>query len=364
LLSRALAPRGRRMLAAQLQPKPNYGHHRSDRMAELLCPVHGVRDAQRRKGVKPHDFSRDNRAHIKALQKLNEQRRQAAEAAKTPKASPRFANVESRVAAALARPATADPALPPRKPPEPKPFACPKPDGPAGRVFTAWAPPPLLYEGMPEHEPGARKPPVPRRDELAAPPAAPTVDFVKRNAELSSLTPRKTVAAAAPGSPPGTGGKSRHHGRLPPYLLDRKLELAQQAEERAARARPRECPEGTHFLEELERVRVLGLVRDGQRKLHAELDKMPFVIDTHGLRAKHEALSLQLTQLEAAEKAFSRRKVVVQDEETMPDELPAPLPPSLEKQLTRRLKSVLDAAAAEPPPPAPPPPAPLVVEDM
>jgi hypothetical protein len=91
---------------------------------------------------------------------------------------------------------------------------------------------------------------------------------------------------------------------------------------------------------------------------------MPFVIDTHGLRAKHEALSLQLTQLEAAEKAFSRRKVVVQDEETMPDELPAPLPPSLEKQLTRRLKSVLDAAAAEPPPPAPPPPAPLVVEDM
>jgi hypothetical protein len=241
MISRALAPRGRRMLAAQLQPKPNYGHHRSDRMAELLSPVHGVRDAQRRKGVKPHDFSRDNRAHIKALQKLNEQRRQAAEAAKTPKASPRFANVESRVAAALARPATADPALPPRKPPEPKPFACPKPDGPAGRVFTAWAPPPLLYEGMPEPEPGARKPPVPRRAELAAPPAAPTVDFVKRNAELSSLTPRKTVAAAAPGSPPGTGGKSRHHGRLPPYLLDRKLELAQQAEERAARARPREC---------------------------------------------------------------------------------------------------------------------------
>ena len=52
---------------------------------------------------------------------------------------------------------------------------------------------------------------------------------------------------------------------------------------------------------------------------------MPFVVDTLGLKTKKEALSHQLAQLEAAEKAFSRRKVIVVDDEP----LPAPLPPPM-----------------------------------
>lgn len=243
---------------------PNYGHHRSDRMAELLNPVHGLRDAQRRRGITPHDFAKDNRARIKAMERVNRERREAAMAAavtSSVKASPRYSRVSSKVSATLSRPATADSTLPAQKPSEPRNFSCPKPSGPPGRVFTAWAPPPLLEEGAPEPPAGPRKPAVPRRTER--PPSAPaaTIDFVKRNAEASSLTPRKT-ATAAPSSPPGTGGKSRHHGRVPAYLLDRKLELAQAAEAREASRRPRECPEGTHFLEEAERVRVLGRRQD------------------------------------------------------------------------------------------------------
>lgn len=344
-------------------------------MAELINPVHGFRDAQRRKGIKPHDFTRDNRAHIKALQKLNKERREAAAAATTPRQSPRYAGIGSRVTAQLARPATADSAMrPPPKPSEPKPFACPKPSGPAGRIFTAWAPPPLLHEGAPELEPGPRKPPVPRRDERATAAPPPAVDFVKRNAELLSLTPKKTAAAAAVApSPPGTGGKSRYHGRLPPYLLDRKLELVRAAEDKEAAARPRECPEGTHILAEEERVRVLGMVRQGQQRVHAELDKMPFVVDTYGLKAKHEALSHQLAQLEAAEKAFDRRKVVVQDDDAEGaaplESAPPPLPTPLEHQLTDRLKAVLDEQLHQLPNAADastlaPPPDPLTVEDL
>lgn len=315
--------------------KPNYGHHRSDRMAALLSPVAGIRDAQARAGITPRDHAKDNRMRLKEMQLRNRERKDAAAAAAvaaSPRPPAKLAGVGSRVAAQLARPASAS-ALPPRTPPEPRNFACPKPSGPAGRIFTAWAPPPLLFEGTTEALPRREKrnPPVPTRAQARPLTAQSTVDFVRRNAELCSMSPRKTAAAS---SPPGTGEKSRYHGRLPPYLLDRKLELAKAAEAKAEAARPRDCPEGTHVLEEDERQRVLGLVRSGQQRLHAELNAMPFVVDSYGLRAKHEALSKQLQQLEAAEKAFSRDKVIVANEDPdapFPASRPPPVPmvPSL-----------------------------------
>ena len=48
--------------------------------------------------------------------------------------------------------------------------------------------------------------------------------------------------------------------------------------------------------------------------MNAQLDAFPFVVDTVGQRQRHEALTKQLAQLEAADKAFSRTKVVVADE--------------------------------------------------
>jgi hypothetical protein len=293
----------------------NYGHHRSDRIAEVLNPVHGIRDEQKRRGVKPHNHERDNKLRIKAMEKLRQERAEAAAAATAAaaaKRSPKFGSVGSRVAAQLARPATPSSNLPTRTPPELPNFHCPKPSGPAGRAFTAWAPPPLINEGAPELPRRAKlKPAVPLRE--PASPRAPPVDFVKRNAELSALTPRK-AKASSPSSPRTGEGKSRYHGRLPPYLLDRKLELAEKAAAVAAAAAPRECPEGTRILPDDERLRVLELVRKGQEKVHTQLDALPFVIDSYGLRSKHETLTKQLAQLAAAETAFSRKKVIVADD--------------------------------------------------
>ena len=51
----------------------NYGHHRSDRIAEILSPLCGIRDEQIKKGVKPHDHARDNVLRIRAMQKLANQ---------------------------------------------------------------------------------------------------------------------------------------------------------------------------------------------------------------------------------------------------------------------------------------------------
>ena len=56
----------------------NYGHHRSDRIAEILSPLCGIRDEQIKKGVKPHDHARDNVLRIRAMQKLMAERKAAA----------------------------------------------------------------------------------------------------------------------------------------------------------------------------------------------------------------------------------------------------------------------------------------------
>ena len=279
----------------------------------MLSPACGIRDEQKKRGITPTNHARDNVMRIRAMEKLMRERKEAAvQAAVAAKAKPKtYQAVTPRVFSE--RPSSAPP--PPKPPMEPRNFACPKPSGPAGRIFTAWEPPPLMREGAPAvYGTGARreklKPTVPRRE--PPPPKPAPVDFVKRNADLSCLTPRK--APGSPASPPGTSEKSKYHGRVPPYLLDRKMELASKAAAKEAAAAPRDCPEGTHILPEEERQRVLAVVREGQAKCHAELDKMPFVVDTFGLKEKQNSLSKQLAQLDAAEQAFSRSKVVVQDD--------------------------------------------------
>lgn len=279
-----------------------------------MNPAQGIRDRQLRAGVKPHDHTRDNKRHIKALMQIQQERRAALEAkevAAAIKPSPRFANTSSRVAAQLARPASAPPR--PKHSTAAKNFSCPKPSGPPGRIFTAWAPPPFLFEGASDPLPPRAKvkASVPQRQ--PALPKAAAVDFVKRNAELAALSPKKV--SAPPTSPPHTGEKSRNHGRVPAYLLDRKLELANIRADREAALAPRECPLGTHLLPEDQRVEVLAMVEQGRESLFKELDAMPFVIDTFGLKSKHQALHKQLHELETAERAFSRKKVIVADEQ-------------------------------------------------
>ena len=252
----------------------NYGHHRSDRIFEVMKPSAGIRDDLVRRGLTPRDHTRDNKMHIKSMQKLASERKSAADAvaakAAQSKTAAKTAGVASRVAAQLARPASA-PAV--RRPASarapPTAFACPQ-GGHAhpGRIHTAWVPPPLLAQGaLPAPDRRKWKPPVPVQSPRGG--KGPAVDFVRRNAELSGLTPRK-AAAVVPAARPATAEKSRHHGRLPPYLLDRKMAAAALAAAAAEAAAPRACPVGTHVLPEAERVEVLAEVREGQAKLNAD----------------------------------------------------------------------------------------------
>ena len=49
------------------------------------------------------------------------------------------------------------------------------------------------------------------------------------------------------------------------------------------------------------------MIAKGQAKVHADLDKMPFVCDTYGLRTRHETLTQQLQQLDTRLKIADRK---------------------------------------------------------
>ena len=232
--------------------------NRSDSVAAVLNPTHGIRDEMVRKGQKPHDHARDNRLYIKQLQRLNRASREDAEAvaAATPHSSSRkYKEVASRVAAQLERPASAPAVQLPERPPlGPRNFIAGKPGWQANQAI-GWkqhAPVSQLTPDQ-EHQLLKRakvKPPVPKPD--TSPRAAVPTNFVQRNASLASLAPRRRAL------PNATGDERRgpHHGVVPPYLLDRKLQLAKLANEREEAKTKSSVPPGHRVL--LEEVRGIA----------------------------------------------------------------------------------------------------------
>ena len=196
--------------------------------------------------------------------------------AATPRrASTKYKDVSSKVVAGLERPVTA-PARPraERLPLGPRNFVAGRPTWQANQAIAeAWNQPTPLSTLSPQDEEklGLRsklKPPVPMPD--LSPRAAPSVDFVRRNASQAGLAPRR---AELP-SQSSRERKGPHHGTLPPYLLDRKMELAQMVAEKEQSDALRGMPSGHHMLREEERVRILGAVRES----HAKASLFPIAV--------------------------------------------------------------------------------------
>ena len=287
-------------------------HHNSAAMSALLSPTLGIRDAQRKAGLTPRDHSKDNRQIIKELSRANkgkklEEAAKALEPYTPPRTSSKYAAVRSRVVDELARP----PSAPPKAsfPAAPKNFQAGKP--PRGlEANVAWAQPPPISTLAPDAADALKqahriktKPPVPPRPTSAPSRPATAENILARNARAAASTPKRTErpSPALTPSPSGMYSKGPSHATLPAYLLDRKLEVAAAVAAREAAARPRECPPGTHILPEGERVAILAGVRESKAKVEAELDGMPFVKHTLGLRLRHDSLKKELDELDAAE---------------------------------------------------------------
>lgn len=301
---------------------------RPDTIHDLIYPSHGYRDELRRQGIKPHDHARDNRRYIKELQaKIAERKLAIAEAAKAGAATPRRRLTRS---ASCVMPGTRSPV--PRSgsasarspaPAAKKNFYAGKPHQPTQQVTrtgktAAWVEPPLLVDD-PSWQSPARRAPLPARGgrENQATQASPATDFVAKNIAAAAACRPRNVRSAPPTGRALTP-RAAPLGKLPSYLIDRKLEIARIQAEEAANALPPGVPPNHRILPKEDCVRVLEQIRASRVEVEKELDCFPFVIDTPTQKARHSQLLKELKQLETAEEAFSRKRVVVADDFTCP----------------------------------------------
>jgi hypothetical protein len=261
--------------------------------ASLIYPCYSARDQLRRVGKKPKDHHRANVARLRALEaKARVLRRSADEENVAPRPVPAaYRDVGPKVM----RPSTAP--------------ACGRPFLRAGEK-NSFGPPPKSTR---PYTPRVRtKPAVPRATDTLSIDHA-SRDCVQENieaiAELEEKQWEEKEAASAPAPPPASGPGTETYGRVPHYLVVRQAEEAARKkalkEEATAAALP-----GV-LLSEQERLSMLHEMQEAFAVKSVELQRMPIVVSTVGLKNKKAALERQLDELEKGIRRFSNPKVYV-----------------------------------------------------
>lgn len=137
-------------------------------------------------------------------------------------------------------------------------------------------------------------------------------DFVRENAvdagaaATGAARARKTEPAPAPDF-----RQKENYGKVPAYLQERKVELANAAARRKALEEAEAIRPGMRLMPEDERVQTLGLLQRSRAETEKALQAMPFTIETPSQIRKKADLEKRLQEIEEAEHAFSRKKVFV-----------------------------------------------------
>lgn len=155
-------------------------------------------------------------------------------------------------------------------------------------------------------EPVYVKPIVPRADDILPRAPRPNKDFIgeNRNKIQEMLPPRADNNA---------DGASTHEefGRIPKYLLDRKLKAAQEEDERRRNAPDPDCPRGMKRMPEEERIHTIEVLSSSKEECLLQLSKLPFVVETPVLRKKQESLEQKLREIDNALELFRKPKVFI-----------------------------------------------------
>ena len=255
--------------------RPLATHHTNSSQVELaMNPAAGsnVREMQRRRGVKPTDHHRQNLAKLREQSAKNQAR-------KLKEAAEKDAMMKSHIGAAeraaqRARAASSRPAS-----------AAPRPPTTVSREESVYG-----------------------------------TDFVRQNSTM-------TVAEAA------AKGKERvaemrraeeetrrandfiakrDYGRVPDYLVERKLELAERERERREKEELAHIPPGMRVLPEDERLRTLEILAENRQDVEEKLLALPIAEDgTPVVHRRKAELEARLAEIEDAQRIFGRSTVLV-----------------------------------------------------
>ncbi|GBF95728.1 hypothetical protein Rsub_08710 [Raphidocelis subcapitata] len=264
-------------------------HVDSSQVESCLNPVRGVRDAQRRAGIKPTDHARQNALAVKERSRLN--------------ALSRLSQQEDRQQQADVAPRRA------RTGPAPRAGA----GGALGAAAAAWRGAGAAAAAVPSSAGG---PPHQQLRAAAqcqggcgAGPAAPR-DFVEEN-RLAAAAARHAAKAEARRDAGVPFTQKREYGQVPAYLVERKLQMAQEEAAREAARQAALIPAGMRVMPEEERTETLALLERNRGEVEAALAAMPIVVETAGMRRRKDELERRLAEVAEATRVFSRKQVLV-----------------------------------------------------
>lgn len=260
-------------------------------MSSIINPVNGYRGALERKGIKPRNHHKDNMRSLRRKQDMNrmskavqeEANRQANERV-VPK---KYKGITSQIARQRSKKKQGGHTFLKRKEDAPrttKPYVSRKQD--------------------------KAKPPLPDRD--STPPNSGRTssrrDFLKENRSLARSTkPRGPRSKSA-------GATNKNFGRVPDYLIERKIELAKKKEaKRQAACQRAEVPYGMVMVPEQERLETLEKLHQSKKVIAGELGRFPLVVETMGRKKAKKALENKMNEIENAIKIFSQKKVYLEE---------------------------------------------------
>jgi len=132
-------------------------------------------------------------------------------------------------------------------------------------------------------------------------------DYVRENAIDASANAKPAYEAPARED----WRQKENYGKVPAYLRERQVELAEAAARRAAEEEAESIPPGMRLMPESERLQTLELLKQSRMDTEQKIQKLPFTCETPSqIKAKND-LEKRLQEIEEAERAFSRKKVFV-----------------------------------------------------
>ena len=256
--------------------RPLATHHTNSSQVELaMNPAAGsnVRELQRRRGIKPTDHHRQNLAKLKEQSAKNQAR-------KLKEAAEKDAMMKSHIGAA---------------------------ERAAQRARAASSRP-------------ASAAPTRRETQLSREESTYGTDFVRQNSTM-------TVAdAAAKGKTRISEMRAieeerriandftakRDYGRVPDYLVERKLELLERERLRREKEELAHIPPGMRVLPEDERLRTLEILAENRADVETKLLALPIAKDgTPVVHRRKAELEARMAEIEDAQRIFGRSTVLV-----------------------------------------------------